>query len=73
MPSGAKQRLGGQRPAGAFTADVKRDALFFKERERVRQANDEKTKALRALRLAKEAAEALAKAAAPDAPKTGRS
>ncbi len=73
MPSGAKLRRGGLRPAGAFTSDVQRDARFFKERERERLVNAEKTKALRTLRLAKEAAEALEKAALPPTSKKGRS
>ena len=49
----------------AHTQSAQRDAAFFKERERVKTLNDEKTARLRALRLAKEAVdkEAAAKAA----------
>lgn len=65
MPKDAKLRRGGLRPAGVSTADAQRDARFFKERERERQANAEKTMALRALRLAKEAALAAEAAANP--------
>ena len=55
---------------GAKQAKTQRtDSAFEKERDRIRAANDEKTKRLRGLRLAKEAAdrEALEKAAAAKA------
>jgi len=50
-------RLGGQRAKNNPASDAQRDALFFKERERVRVANAEKTTRLKNLRLQKEAAE----------------
>ena len=64
-----------ERNCGGAVCDqpAQRDARFFKERERERLVNAEKTKALRTLRLAKEAAEALEKAALPPTSKKGRS
>ena len=60
----------GRRKAGAtFTASEARDALVKKELEAERQAFEAKTAKLRALRLAKEAADAaLALKLAADAP-----
>ena len=57
MSKAARLRIGGRRAKNAFVSDAQRDAKFFKERERERLANAEKTKRLRALRLEKEAAE----------------
>ena len=56
--------------AQKFTADHARDTAFFKERDRIRAENEEKTKRLRTQRLAKEAAdrEAAEKAAAERPP-----
>jgi hypothetical protein len=57
MSKAARLRRGGQRPIDAPLTDVQRDERFFKERERQRQINAEKTKELRALRLRKAEAE----------------
>lgn len=42
-------------------SEAARDAAFFKERDRVRTVNDEKTNRLKALRLQKEAADEAAR------------
>ena len=43
------------------SSEAARDAAFFKERERQRTVNDEKTQRLKALRLQKEAADEAAR------------
>ena len=50
--------LGRRKPGTPFTASEARDALVKKELEAERQAFEAKTAKLRALRLAKEAADA---------------
>ncbi len=60
MSKAARLRIGGQRSKDAFVSDAQRDAKFFKERDRERLVNAEKTKRLRGLRLEKEAAEKIA-------------
>ncbi len=65
MSKAARNRIGGQRSKDAFVSDAQRDAKFFKERDRERLVNAEKTKRLRALRLEKEAAEKIAAEHAP--------
>ncbi len=67
MSNKANSRRGGLKSPNAFTSGEQRDVLFFRERERERQVNAEKTTALRTLRLAKEAADAAEAAENPAA------
>ena len=67
--SGPVKDLGRRKTGATFTASEARDALVKKELEAERQAFEAKTAKLRALRLAKEAADAeLALKLAAEAP-----
>ncbi len=72
MSKAERLRRGGQRDKSLFSTDVQRDARFFKERDRERLVNAEKTRHLRALRLEKEARDVAEKALLPQTPPARR-